>query len=1159
MPASRPQKPDNHAKTTTAASNPSNTSTTESTQSLDSSKEQHQKSQAIVSSPLNSPTNSHVHRFSARLSPSSLDPSSLTPVLKTSHVTDIASNSLHPAENLAAPILPSSASVSSSASTHSLSGAANVILPGNHAQHAQSSQHQDQVQVNHSPSQSQMIALTQARLFAQQLQQQQQHHKNVNQTADHRDASRRISWISASSRSVVGSMMSGQGNAAVSTIGGASPLLGGGQGRFNNDEPAEQTLLLVRPVWVQDQDAAACHICARTFNAVRRKHHCRQCGRVLCHDCSARSIALPQLGYTKAVRVCNDCFEVAYLVAYCVSDDLGQSTQIHGARGLYDLIRTNDAKALESVLDYGGLDAVIYLCSLVHGYELHALATSSLAVLAEHQTIQGLILSKRAMSKLFHLVMAYAQHTTLPVRSPSPPMPLTRMPSTASLHTKGVRRIETIAVVLMNITHITFQMVPDKMFARQIAQEGAVDSLMCLCVYFPPGVRTRATEEALRSMSTAQNESKSDDQDSSSRPSSEDNPSEGSNPAHGIEGEDNDDEETSQVSMDDMFHIQLENMQGLAAKCLSVLAADVSNQAFIVDDPDRIDRLVQLLYSNNLGVVKYACKTMAYLSLRSDRYKPDIVKGAGAAALLAVIRTGSEGHAQTNGTTLSEAVSHACCALANLATNTESQEILMSHLDLLNITCAVVGLFPHQREIERHVARLFANLALYDQNKLSLLTAYNSASEKTLHEPSPTPKPAHYEHPKAIPHRYSSPPPPPRRAKGNVIPTLLYIGSLTLERANDTEDQEREQDYSHQEQDIIDFMNDDSQTTAPDYVTPNGSASANDVSGRDSSLDEQVILEWVTIRGMEDIQRHIIRAIDNLMTSVLEDPSSNQSFKVFSRIWPTIGLIKTIQMANQDEDTQRRASHVLSILIQQQQIHTDTTSALEPQNLSSTEQRSQVDAHHSLPRLSLGQMLEGQTGAVVPQQEEPVQEEPQHTSDYTNSQDELSLRNKDAETEALAELGQQDDKSHGKESLEKERHKQERIEEERLEEERLEEERLEEERLEEERLEEERLEEERLEEECLEEERLETECSLGERFKQARLRHERREQLSTEGLKGYQMANFYQKDAEEAAVESTLSKIMPSSEDHSTSQDEEQPRPKEQEKAKKKKKKKSAK
>lgn len=66
------------------------------------------------------------------------------------------------------------------------------------------------------------------------------------------------------------------------------------------------------------------------------------------------------------------------------------------------------------------------------------------------------------MPKLFYLVATYAQHiVTSPPRPPSPPMALTRMASTASLHTKSVRRIETVAVVLMNITHIVFQMVPD--------------------------------------------------------------------------------------------------------------------------------------------------------------------------------------------------------------------------------------------------------------------------------------------------------------------------------------------------------------------------------------------------------------------------------------------------------------------------------------------------------------------------------------------------------------------------------------------------------------------------------------------------------------------------------------------------------------------------
>lgn len=77
------------------------------------------------------------------------------------------------------------------------------------------------------------------------------------------------------------------------------------------------------------------------------------------------------------------------------------------------------------------------------------------------EAIQGMIVAKRAMPRLFHLVSMYAYHVASPLRPPSPPMPLTRMASTASLHTTGVRRIETIAAVLIHITHIVYQMVPD--------------------------------------------------------------------------------------------------------------------------------------------------------------------------------------------------------------------------------------------------------------------------------------------------------------------------------------------------------------------------------------------------------------------------------------------------------------------------------------------------------------------------------------------------------------------------------------------------------------------------------------------------------------------------------------------------------------------------
>lgn len=38
--------------------------------------------------------------------------------------------------------------------------------------------------------------------------------------------------------------------------------------------------------WVNDEDVQLCPQCAKSFNMLRRKHHCRVCGTVQCHQCS---------------------------------------------------------------------------------------------------------------------------------------------------------------------------------------------------------------------------------------------------------------------------------------------------------------------------------------------------------------------------------------------------------------------------------------------------------------------------------------------------------------------------------------------------------------------------------------------------------------------------------------------------------------------------------------------------------------------------------------------------------------------------------------------------------------------------------------------------------------------------------------------------------
>ncbi|XP_006657964.2 vacuolar protein sorting-associated protein 27 isoform X2 [Oryza brachyantha] len=56
------------------------------------------------------------------------------------------------------------------------------------------------------------------------------------------------------------------------------------------------------------QESAHCDVCGCTFTTFRRRHHCRSCGRTLCHEHSSYHMALPQYGIYTDVRVCYDCF-----------------------------------------------------------------------------------------------------------------------------------------------------------------------------------------------------------------------------------------------------------------------------------------------------------------------------------------------------------------------------------------------------------------------------------------------------------------------------------------------------------------------------------------------------------------------------------------------------------------------------------------------------------------------------------------------------------------------------------------------------------------------------------------------------------------------------------------------------------------------------------
>ncbi|KAG8439403.1 hypothetical protein GDO86_005568 [Hymenochirus boettgeri] len=77
----------------------------------------------------------------------------------------------------------------------------------------------------------------------------------------------------------------------------------------NNMENNNQTKS-VAPKWVPDRASSLCMSCCASFTLLRRRHHCRCCGKIFCSRCSAYTTSLPHVDSTQLVRVCSHCYHV---------------------------------------------------------------------------------------------------------------------------------------------------------------------------------------------------------------------------------------------------------------------------------------------------------------------------------------------------------------------------------------------------------------------------------------------------------------------------------------------------------------------------------------------------------------------------------------------------------------------------------------------------------------------------------------------------------------------------------------------------------------------------------------------------------------------------------------------------------------------------------
>merc|ERR1712232_1288746 len=82
-------------------------------------------------------------------------------------------------------------------------------------------------------------------------------------------------------------------------------------------------------VWMPDEAAHSCCKCSKSFTFLRRRHHCRGCGRIFCAECA------PRTG-TEHKRLCGDCGDVWSVECVLGSDTSCVRPQKEASLGLND-------------------------------------------------------------------------------------------------------------------------------------------------------------------------------------------------------------------------------------------------------------------------------------------------------------------------------------------------------------------------------------------------------------------------------------------------------------------------------------------------------------------------------------------------------------------------------------------------------------------------------------------------------------------------------------------------------------------------------------------------------------------------------------------------------------------------------------------------------
>jgi len=128
------------------------------------------------------------------------------------------------------------------------------------------------------------------------------------------------------------------------------------------------------PLWMPDDATKVCLICSVKFTTFNRRHHCRQCGMVVCGKCSNNDKYI--LGKGKKVRVCSVCFAVTP-VNPVPEDAAKANTRVKKKSKKHDSDSDSTTESSDSSDSDSSSVSVLFTCVAIHDYQPASLTAAS--------------------------------------------------------------------------------------------------------------------------------------------------------------------------------------------------------------------------------------------------------------------------------------------------------------------------------------------------------------------------------------------------------------------------------------------------------------------------------------------------------------------------------------------------------------------------------------------------------------------------------------------------------------------------------------------------------------------------------------------------------------------------------------------------------------